>query len=219
MQPDALVFDLDGTLIDSAADLALTLNLLLAEYNRADLSLDAVRAMIGDGIGALVARGFAATGDNLSDGAHREAAKRFLAIYTDPIRQHLAHPYPGVVETLSAFAARRLPMGVCTNKAQVATEMVLREAGLMDFFAIVIGHDRAPRPKPDASHVQAVCEGLGNPRAAVMVGDSRNDLAAGRSAGLPVILVEYGYGRPDALADADRTVARFSELPDVIAAL
>lgn len=219
MRPDALVFDLDGTLIDSAADLALILNRLLAERGRAEVSPDSVRGMIGNGIGALVARGFAATGAPLDAATHAAAARRFLDLYLDPDRPHHAKPYPGVIETLTGFAAQAIPMGVCTNKTQVATEMVLREAGLAAFFDSVVGHDRAPMPKPAPAHVLAVCRALGDPQAAVMIGDSVNDLQAGQAAGLKVVLVTYGYGTPQALAAADARIDRFDALPVALAGL
>jgi len=219
MRPDAIVFDLDGTLIDSAADLAATLNLLLEENNRTRLPVDAVRRMIGDGVAALVQRGFGATGAAPDSATHPTLTRRFLEIYTDPTREHLAHPYPRVPETLAAFAAEGLAMGVCTNKAQVATDLVLRDAGLIGFFAAIVGQDTAPAPKPDPVHVRAVCEALGNPGRPVMIGDSINDLRAGQAAGLKVILVTYGYGTPEALAGADATIDRFEDLPAAIAAL
>jgi phosphoglycolate phosphatase len=219
MRPDALVFDLDGTLVDSAADLAETLNLLLCENGRPTVTLAAVRAMIGDGVGKLVERGFAATGTPVSANDHPILTRRFLNLYTDPTRDHLAHPYPGVLTTLQQFAAQGMPMGVCTNKAQVATEMVLREAGLDGFFRSVVGHDRAPTPKPDPSHVGAVCSDLGHPASAIMIGDSRNDLLAGQGFGLKVVLVTYGYGSPEALGAADATIDRFEDLPLILAAL
>lgn len=219
MHPDAIVFDLDGTLIDSAADLTLTLNLLLAEHKRRQLSVESVRRMIGDGVGALVRRGFAATGAQVDPADHPGLTRRFLAFYTDPNREHLARVYPGVPQTLAGFARRGIRLGVCTNKAQVATDQVLHEAGLTRFFEAVIGQDTAPAPKPDPAHVRAVCAALGQPARAVMIGDSANDLRAGRAAGLGVILVTYGYGTPEALADADATVDRFDQLSEAIARL
>lgn len=216
MRPDAIVFDLDGTLIDSAADLSNTLNLLLTEHNRPHLSVESVRGMIGDGVGALVRRGFAATGEPVALTDHALLTQRFLELYIDPRRDHLAHPYPGVVETLQAFADLGIAMGVCTNKAQVATDLVLRDAGLSEFFTAVIGQDSAPAPKPDPAHVLAVCAALGGPNVAVMVGDSRNDVRAGQSAGLKVVMVTYGYGTPEALAAADARIDRFADLPAAI---
>lgn len=219
MRPDAIVFDLDGTLIDSAADLAATLNLLLQEHSRPQLSVESVRAMIGDGVGALVSRGFAATGQALDLPDHGAVTERFLELYIDPARDHLARPYPGVAEALAVFAEAGIVMGVCTNKAQVATDLVLRDAGLDRFFGAVVGQDSAPAPKPDPAHVRAVCTALGNPTCAVMVGDSLNDVRAGQAAGLSVILATYGYGTPAAIAAADGRIDRFDQLPAAIARL
>ena len=219
MLPDAIVFDLDGTLIDSAADLTATLNMLLHEHNRPQLSVESVRAMIGDGVGALVRRGFAATGAANVQADYGALTSRFLELYMDPHRDHLARPYPGVTETLRDFASAGVRMGVCTNKAQVATDLVLRDAGLDRFFTAVVGQDSAPAPKPDPAHVRAVCLALGNPDTAVMVGDSINDVRAGQSAGFKVLLVAYGYGSLEALAAADACVERFDHLPMAIARL
>jgi phosphoglycolate phosphatase len=219
MRPDAIVFDLDGTLVDSAADLAATLNAVLIEHNREPVTLDAVRAMIGDGVGALVHRGFAATGRPLGSGELSTLTGHFLDIYIDPNRDHIAHPYPGVTDTLRIFANLGVRMGVCTNKAQVATDLVLHNAGLSDFFSAVIGHDKAPAPKPDPAHVLCVCAALGHPKSAVMVGDSLNDLLAGHRAGLKVLLTTYGYGTPEALSQANATFDRFDQLPALIASL
>jgi phosphoglycolate phosphatase len=219
MRPDALVFDLDGTLIDSAADLAQTLNLVLQENHRRSATLEEVRAMIGDGIGMLVQRGFAATGEAIAPDHQKAITRRFLELYIDPSRPHLSHTYPGVLETLQAFADQGIPMGICTNKAQIATEMVLHEAGLTGFFSSIVGHDKAPTPKPDPAHVRVVCEALGHPTRAVMIGDSANDLRAGQAHGLKVVLVTYGYGTPAALAAADATIDQFDALPAALAAL
>ena len=134
--------------------------------------------MIGDGVAALVCRGFAAVGKRLEASEHRALTRRFLEIYIDPRRDHLAKAYPGVAETLEVFASAGIRMGVCTNKAQVATDLVLRDAGLTQFFSAVIGQDTAPAPKPDAAHVLAVWSALERPKSAVMVGDSVNDLRA-----------------------------------------
>lgn len=219
MRFNALVLDLDGTLIDSAADLADVANRLLSDCGRSPLTVDQVRAMIGDGIGALVARAFAATGAPADQSALPSLSRAFLAHYLDPTREHVARVFPGVEPTLRGFVAAGVRLGVCTNKAQAATEMVLAETGLAPLFDAVVGQDAAPAAKPDPAHVQAVLSALGQPAAAAMVGDSGNDLAAGRAAGLPVVMVTYGYGRAQDIAMADARVDTFADLPAVLAAL
>ncbi len=215
--PDALVLDLDGTLIDSAADLADAVNSLLAESGLESVSLDAVRGMIGDGLGMLAFRAFTAAGAPPERAEVPALAARLLQHYIDPARVPRTEVFPGVPETLSAFQVAGVKLGLCTNKAQAATELVLKKTGLTGYLDCVIGQDLAPRPKPDAAHVQAALDGLGNPGHAVMVGDSMNDLIAGRAAGLPVVLVTYGYGTPAALAEADATIANFADLPKALA--
>lgn len=217
--PDALVLDLDGTLIDSAADLADAINSLLAERGLTAVSLDAVRGMIGDGLGMLAFRALTAAGAPPEPSEVPLLAARLLHHYIEPSRVPRTEVFPGVPETLAAFAAAGVKLGLCTNKAQAATELVLKKTDLERYLDCVIGQDVAPRPKPDAAHVEAVLSLLGSPGQAVMVGDSINDLKAGRAAGLPVILVTYGYGTPEALAEADATIDHFSDLPEALAKL
>jgi len=214
--PQALVLDLDGTLIDSAADLASAVNMLLREFRRPEVSLDAVRSMIGDGLGVLALRALSATGEPPSPRDLPGITKRLLQHYINPSRPARTQVYPGVVETLQQLKKRGVRLGLCTNKAQEATELVLTKTGLSAFFDCVVGQDFAPKPKPDPAHVRAVLTGLDSPQIAVMVGDSGNDLAAGRGAGLPVVLVTYGYSTKGPLAAADATIDRFADLPDAL---
>lgn len=217
--PDALVLDLDGTLIDSAADLADAVNSLLHEMGLPAVSLEAVRGMIGDGLGMLAFRALTAAGAAPARADVPVFAARLLQHYIDPARVPRTEVYAGVPETLAALVQAGVKLGLCTNKAQAATELVLKKTGLGKYLNCVVGQDLAPRPKPDAAHVQAVLGPLGNPARAVMVGDSVNDLKAGRAAGLPVILVTYGYGTPAALAEADATIDHFADLPKALAQL
>ena len=217
--PNALILDLDGTLIDSAADLADAVNGLLAEMSLPAISLDAVRSMIGDGLGMLALRALTAAGAAPAQPDLPALSARLLQHYLDPARVPRTEVYDGVPETLAAMRGVGIKLGLCTNKAQAATELVLKKTGLAVYMDCVIGHDLALRPKPDAAHIQAVLAPLGNPARAVMVGDSANDLMAGQAAGLPVVLVTYGYGTPAALAAADATIDRFADLPKALTRL
>jgi phosphoglycolate phosphatase len=217
--PEALVLDLDGTLIDSATDLADSVNLLLSELDRPPISVDAVRGMIGDGLGMLTLRALKETGGLPEHADLRDLAERLLRHYIDPARAPKTQVFADVPETLQLFVEAGVRLGVCTNKSQRATEMVLTKTGLAGYFDCVVGQDKAKAPKPDRAHVEAVLAELGAPESALMVGDSGNDLDSGRNAGLKVILVTYGYGTPEALAAADMTVDRFGALPEAIAQL
>ena len=194
----ALIFDLDGTLIDSIGDIRAALNHVLTAHGRPKLDIDAVRAMTGDGIAMLVERGFAATGA-ISDPTTLDAAVRdALAAYTArPTAQTFT--YPGVVEALEAFRAAGLRMAICTNKAEALTHLVLHELGLAPFFGTVIGGDSLPQRKPDPEPVLACLVGLDvAPQETLFVGDSRNDVLSARAAGLPVVLIPSGYGQTKA---------------------
>lgn len=217
--PDALVLDLDGTLIDSAADLADSVNAMLREMGRPAVGLEAVRGMIGDGLGMLAYRALAATGEPPERAEIPTFAARLLAHYVDPNREPKTVVFPGVTGVLRDLSAKGVKLGLCTNKAQAATELVLKKTRLDQLLDCVFGFDLAPVPKPDAAHVLATLAALAPTAGAVMVGDSANDLKAGRAAGLPVVLVTYGYGTPEALAAADATIDTFADLPRALAEL
>jgi phosphoglycolate phosphatase len=218
MKRNAVVFDLDGTLIDSVPDLQAALNETLREIGKPPLAQEAVRRMIGDGTAMLVARGLAASGvaaDTLA-----ERLPRFLALYeADPVSR--TRPYPDVLQVLANLVAEGRRLAICTNKPQTATLAVLRGLGLDGFFSAVVGGDALPVKKPDPGHVLGAIAALGaTPEEAVMVGDNENDVAAGKGAGVPVVLVRYGYARvPLAELPADIQIDDFASLPAALAAL
>ena len=215
--PATLIFDLDGTLIDSADQLGLALNQLLAEWGREPVSGDVVRRSIGDGVRPLVERGFAATGPILTEDEVGPAVARFLALYgglpADP-----ACLYPGVPETLRRLAGAGHAMGLCTNKPWRIACGILAGLGLDPFFAMVVGGDSLPQRKPAPEPLLAVIAGLrGITAQAVMIGDGPNDVAAVRAAGIPAIVVTYGYPLTSpANLSADLMIDRFADLPDAL---
>jgi phosphoglycolate phosphatase len=217
---DAVVFDLDGTLVDTAADLQAHVNVVLGELNRPGLELQDVRLMVGDGARTLLRRGLEASGGMPPSIDLELLYRRFLERYTaDPARRSAVHD--GALEVLRALAARNVRLGVCTNKAQAPTERLLAALGLDRFFAAVVGGDAVPAKKPDAGHLRVVLERLGAaPARAVMVGDSGHDLLAARALGVPCVLVSFGYTPVPARAlGADRVIDRFGELPGALASL
>jgi phosphoglycolate phosphatase len=210
-----LVFDLDGTLVDSVPDLRAALNQMLRERGRRLLSTHEVKRMVGDGVPALVARALAAGGADPSEAV--TAVPRFLEIY-EANAARLTRPYPGVPETLTALHDLGYGAAICTNKPQRATIAVLRGLGLLPFFEGIAGGDRFAVRKPDPGHLLGVISELGSsPAASAMIGDNENDAAAARAASVPLVLMRYGYARsdPDTLA-ADALLDRFSELPDAL---
>jgi phosphoglycolate phosphatase len=210
-----LLFDLDGTLVDTLPDLTSALNEALREHGLAPLLPAEVRPMIGDGMAMLLARGFAARG------AERAAADamfpRFIEIYEASATAR-SRPYPGVSETLAALRRRGYRTAVCTNKPQHATGEVLRGMGLSDLFDGYAGGDRFAVRKPDPGHLLSLIDELGGDRRrAAMIGDSENDAASARAAGLPLLLMRYGYARIDpGQLGADVVLDRFDELPEAL---
>jgi phosphoglycolate phosphatase len=213
-----LLFDLDGTLVDSLPDLTNALNEVLRERGYPPLLPAEVKPMIGDGMPMLLARGFAARG---ADAAEAKAAQpRFIEVY-EANAINLTRPYPGVPETLTVLRARGFATAVCTNKLQHATGEVLRGMGLDALFDGFAGGDRFAVHKPDPGHLLGLVEALGgDPKRAAMIGDSENDALAARAAMMPLILMRYGYARIDpAELGADRVLDNFAEIPQALEAL
>jgi len=217
----AIVFDLDGTLIDSAPDLRVALNHLLAEYGRPALELAPVVKMIGDGVRKLVERGFAATGPAAPDAELDGLTERYLHFYEGHAAD-LSRPFPGAEAAVAHFHGRGLALGVCTNKPQAATMEILKTFGLDGYFQTVVGGDFLDGiRKPDPRHLLAVIERLGvTPHEAVMVGDNEHDMAVARAAGVPVVAVTFGYAKcPAAELGADMLIGHFDELADALGRL
>jgi phosphoglycolate phosphatase len=214
----AVVFDLDGTLVDSAPDLRVAINKLLGEEGRRSVALDEVIGMIGDGAAKLVERAFRATGGRPEAESPEQLTARFLAFYeghaTDSTR-----PYPGVPETLALLREQQWSLGICTNKPERATREVLRDLDLASHFGAIVGGDSiAGVRKPHPRLLLAVLDRLGAaPAEAVMVGDNANDVHAARAAGVPVIVRAGGYTRvPTSQLGADAVIEAFAELPAVL---
>jgi phosphoglycolate phosphatase len=213
-RPDAVVFDVDGTLVDTAPDLCGTLNRLLVEHGRPTISLPAIRPMIGDGAAKMVERGFGATGGVPEDFAG--LVRRFLVLYEAHITDE-TRPFPGAIAAIEAMQAAGLRLGVCTNKTTALTERLLGALDLSKYFAAVVGGD-VPARKPDPRHLLSVVERLGtSPEKTVMIGDSINDVAAAKSAGIPVVAVSFGYtATPPRELGADAVIDHYAELPALL---
>lgn len=191
--PRAILFDLDGTLIDSAPDIAAAVNELLAGRDLPPLSVGRVRGMIGGGVMKLVERAFAASGSPLSGGALEEANRDMAPIY----RRHLTgltRLMPGVREVLTHFHLNGTAMGVVTNKPQLATREILLHFHLTEYLGAIVGGDAVTNLKPAPDALLLALDQLGvEPCEALMVGDSVSDVGAARAAGAPVVLLRGGY--------------------------
>ncbi len=219
-RPPIAVFDLDGTLAETAGDLIGTLNVLMRREGLPELPLAEARGMIGAGAKALIRRGFEAEGRPLSEADHGRLFDDFIAHYG----AHLAdssHLYPGVVEALDALAAAGFRLAVCTNKYEGQSVALLRLLGIGDRFAAICGRDTFPQSKPDPRHLTGtIAHAGGDPARAVMVGDSRTDIDTAKAAGIPVVAVTFGYTDvPVEELGPDRVIAHFSELAAAVAAL
>lgn len=213
----ALVWDLDGTLIDSAPDICRALNSILADAGHARLGDDAIRGMIGDGVARLVERGFSAAGARLDDAALKRSVERFLTRYSaDPAG--LTVPFPGAEDTLAELARAGVRHGICTNKPEALSRSVLRELGMDRYFDAIVGGDTRPAMKPDPEPLRACIEALGATTATTtMIGDSAIDVAAARAVGIPVGIVSFGYARASANGmGADFVIGDLAELPEVL---
>jgi phosphoglycolate phosphatase len=215
----AIVFDLDGTLVDSAPDLAAATDHVLHTFGRPPVGLEAVRKLVGDGARALVVRGFESTGALPPPEQIDRAVEIFLDHYAANIAAH-TRPFPGVVAALDRLRDAGLRLGICTNKREGLTHALLRELGLAGYFDAVVGGDTLPVRKPDGGHLLGTLAAMqSGPADAVMVGDSINDISAARSAGVPVVAVSFGYtGIAPADLGADTLIDHFDDLWGALAA-
>ena len=218
--PQAILFDLDGTLIDSAGDIRAAVNELLARHGLGPLSLDDVKGMIGQGVKVTVDRAFRACGRTL-DG---EGLERENLVMHDIYADHLTdftQPMPAAAETLEQLHEEGVRLGVATNKPQRAAETVLDHFGLTRHLGAVVGGDAGVAKKPAPDILNAALERLGaEPWNAVMVGDSISDVTSARSAGMSVVVIRGGYTPvPVEELGADRVLESLDELPEALAAL
>ncbi len=213
MSQTTLVFDLDGTIIHSAPDLANAVNHILTALGGKALSVAQVQSMIGNGMPKLLERGLAACGIDLSRDEFQQNFEAFRDYYTSHACVD-THCYEGAVEMLEAVRAEGYLTAICTNKLETITHVILKTMKLEPLFDAVVGADPPKPRKPDADPVFRAIERAGGARDnAIMVGDSPADIAAGKAAGLPTLAVSYGYTNvpPDQLG-ADRLIDSLGEV-------
>ena len=218
MPVKAVLFDLDGTLLDTAADIALALRRAFADRGLVSPSDAAVRQMIGKGSPTLIARALATCGMAPDPAVSAALLEGFFHHYgrLEALGDSTALAYPGVDETLPVLASAGLALAVVTNKHHRYACALLDRLGLAGHFALVVGGDTCERRKPDPQPLLWACERLGVDAArAVMVGDSINDVQAARAAGMPVYCVPYGYneGQDPRLLPCDGLIDTIARLP------
>ena len=214
----AVVWDLDGTLVDSATDIATSLNRLLGEDGLAALDDARIKNMIGEGVAVLIRRGFEAHGIT-PDGKRLESlVERFLVIYSE-VATASTRLFPGAREALQSLSNAGLRQAICTNKPEAITRQVLAGLGIAGYFDVVVGGDTLPRNKPDPLPLRTALEGLGaTPEQSLMVGDSAIDVQTAHAAGVRVAFVTFGYGPgPSNPHEADYLIDDFEDLPAVVA--
>jgi phosphoglycolate phosphatase len=214
-----VVFDLDGTLVDTAPDLLNALNHVLDQAGLETVDLQTVAGMIGHGAKAMIQKGMAHQGLTPSDVELESLFARFLVYYAD----HIAigsRPFDQAPEILDGLAADGAILSVCTNKKQDLSDKLLDALGLTSRFAAIIGADSVPMRKPHGDHVLLTVDAAGGqPARSIMVGDSRTDEKAARNAGLPFIFVPFGYETETVdQIGADAVVTHYSDFLSVLSA-
>lgn len=207
-----IVFDLDGTLVETAPDLVGTLNHVLAREGLPPLPLEQARMMIGQGAKALLSRGFAAAGHPLAEPRLSTLFEAFIAHYLAHIAD-LSRPFDGVLAAMDSLEAAGARLAVCTNKRTDLSIALLETLGIASRFAAIVGGDATPAQKPAAVHLtETVLRAGGRVDRAVMIGNSASDAGAARAAGVPLILVSFGYtDTPASELGADVLIDHFDQ--------
>ncbi len=215
----AVLFDLDGTLLDTAPDLADATNLTLQELGLSPVDAAIIRNFIGGGIATLLRRALdAALQHGLGAAIYERGLPLFEKHYTRVMLNQTC-PFPGVVEGLQKMRARGLPLACVTNKLERFTRPLLQATGLLDFFELVVSGDSLPRKKPDPMPLTHSCAYFrAEPHTVLLIGDSPMDTEAARAAGCPVFCVPYGYnqGRDVRELDCDAIVPTLNDAADLV---
>jgi len=212
-----IVFDLDGTLVDTAPDLVDTLNVILQRHGVAAVAFDDARVMIGAGVKPLLARALASHGLQFPPAEIDRLFAEYLELYAAHIADR-SRAFPGLEGALDALAAQGHTLAVCTNKLEWLAVRLLDALKLAPRFAAICGQDTFPMRKPDPEMLRlTIAKAGGDLAGAIMVGDSMTDVATAKAARIPVIAVDFGYTEtpPDQLG-ADRLIGHFDALPQAV---
>lgn len=212
MQP-LVVFDLDGTLVDTAPDLIDTLNVILAQEGLPPVDYEEARPMIGAGARALLERGLRARTQTLPDGLLDRLFEQYLQHYSAHIADR-SRPFAGVENAMAKLSAGGFRLAVCTNKLEWLSRRLLEQLKLSGIFSAICGQDTFGVKKPDPAVLhRTIAAADGDARRTVMIGDSETDIVLARAAGVPVIAVDFGYtDRPVASFGPDAVISHFDAL-------
>lgn len=215
-----LVFDLDGTLVDTAPDLAAATNHVLARAGFAPVDERSIRPFVGNGARVMIERALAAHGQTAEPADLQAHFDSFIDFYGRNIAVS-SRPYPGVLAALEAFSKSGATLAVCTNKTERLAKTLLSELGMLDRFAALTGGDSLGVFKPHPRHLLGTIElAKGDAARAVMIGDSETDIKTAKAAGIPVVAVDFGYSNEpvDTLAP-DAIISHYDELASAVAAI
>lgn len=220
MKQPLIVFDLDGTLIDTAPDLIDTLNIILARESLPAVAYAEARLMIGGGVRRLVELALIADRQE----PHKPLIDRMFADFLVHYRAHIAdrsRPFPHLLEAMDTLSAQGCRFAVCTNKLEELSLKLLAALGMTDRFAAICGQDTFGVMKPDpAMLLSTIARAGGDPGRSVMIGDSATDIHTAQAAGIPVVAVDFGYTeRPVHEFGPDRVISSYAELPRTLAEL
>jgi phosphoglycolate phosphatase len=220
MRTRTIVFDLDGTLVDTAPDLLASLDVLFVREGLAPVDPVAGRTMIGGGVKRLIEQGLAQQGRVFTPAHVDELFSTYLAHYAEHIAD-LSRPFPGLEAALELLAARGDHLAVCTNKLAWLSVRLLERLGLAERFDAICGQDTFGVQKPDPEVLRRTVQAAGGDIAhAVMIGDSATDIRTARAAGVPVVAVDFGYTEvPVAELGPDRVISHFDALPAALEAV
>ena len=218
--PDTIIFDLDGTLVDTAPDLAASLNAVLMRERLPPVPLERVRQMVGRGARVLIESALAWHQLPTDPARTKDLVRHFLDYYEANIAV-TSRPFEGMETCVRSLSARGHRIGICTNKPEHLSRKLIAELGLTDLFPVILGADSRPWRKPDPRHLTDTIEALGGrPSSAVLVGDSDTDARTARAAGIPVILVSFGYTQtPVSALESDAIIEHFRDLEAALARL
>jgi len=217
MRSPTIVFDLDGTLVDTAPDLIDTLNALLGRHGVPAVAFDAARSMIGAGVKPLLQRALASKGLQFPAAEIDRLFEEYLELYAAHIADR-SRPFPGLEGALDRLAARGCVFAVCTNKLEWLSVLLLDRLGMAARFAAICGQDTFAMRKPDPEMLRlTILRAGGDPAHALMVGDSMTDVTTARAAAVPVVAVDFGYTEiPPRELGADRLISHFDRLVPAI---
>ena len=220
MAAPTIVFDLDGTLIDTAPDLVDTLNVVFAREGWPPVPYETARNTIGGGARMMIARGIAAEGIAVAPAKLEQLFADFIAHYTEHVADR-SRPFPGLTDALDVLASGGCRFAVCTNKLERLSVLLLKRLKLADRFAAICGQDTFGIQKPDPEVLRRTVTAAGGSLThAIMIGDSVTDIRTARAAGIPVIAVDFGYSdRPVSEFGPDCIISHFAQLRSAIAAI